>query len=76
MKKHTIITNNIDAYKKFNELILKKNISIHKGRYNQVQRIINKINKNDNILSVQKKKSILHITKIKPFNANIYFKAT
>ena len=69
-----IQTRNKEMYTKLNMLRTGNRISIKDNK--RTHNIINKINKKETRVSIQKNGNMLNISKIRPLNYNIYFRKT
>ena len=73
-RRNSIFTSNKEIYEKFNLLHFSPEIILKDVTKRQVGRILNNINKNDNILEVSKIGDYLLIKRMKPINFNVYFR--
>lgn len=73
-RKRIIITSNKELYKKLNELYFTSHIVLEDVKHMQVKRIVNNINKDNKVLSVDVKEGYIIIKKLKPLNFNIYLR--
>jgi len=74
VKKKIIITCNKEIYDKLNMLNYTNEIILKDIKLCQIQRIIDNINKNNDILNLDVLDDYLIIKKINPINFNIYYK--
>jgi hypothetical protein len=69
-KNRVIITNDKETYEKLNKLNFDSEISLPASRY--ISRILNKINKKDNILDIEKLDGRVKVRKHKSVWLNVY----
>jgi len=69
-KNRVIITNDKETYEKLNKLNFDSEISLPASRY--ISRILNKINKKDNILDIEKLDGRVRVRKHKSVWLNVY----
>lgn len=69
-KNRVIITNDKETYEKLNKLNFDSEISLPASRY--ISRILNKINKKDNILDIERLDGRVKVRKHKSVWLNVY----
>ena len=72
MKRRNIITNNKEIYEKLNMLNFSNEIVLCNVKPIQIDKILENINKNENILQLEKVGNYFLIRKIGRINYNIY----
>ena len=76
MIRKKITTVNKEIYKEFNNLKFKScsEIILKNVKYHHVQKIVNDINKTENILNMERNNNEIIISKMMPVNFNVYLK--
>jgi hypothetical protein len=72
MKRKNIKTNNKEIYEKFNMLNFSNEIILQDVKSIQVQKIIDNINSNEKVISIERIGNYFLIRKIGPINYNMY----
>ena len=74
MKKRVIYTNNREIYEKFNMLNFSNEVVLKTVKPIQIERIVNNINKKENVLQFERIGDYYLVKRIGVPNYNIYFR--